>query len=274
MAHLVRPLKPLMPLAAIALIAVTGAAAEASPPHQDLKAGLLADIAFQYAELRDTQRLEGVLDQALSATRAMSFQCFQANPLAKVAISHLLVGQDSQGQPLLAEAIATALRQEATGCSSSATSPTESLANRTREYAEAGHLDLAVELGRGLGDPIVMADLAGQLSEAGQTAQAAELLRQALAQTQPAEVFAQNPSADAPRLLAQTLSYMAYRLQETRLARPLVWIGQRSIVFYVSHAIFIILAAELARAAGLESYGAAALLAIAASLVGGWALAA
>jgi hypothetical protein len=226
MAHPIRPLKPLMPLAAIALIAVTGPAAAArSAETQDVQAGLLTEIAFQYAELRDRERLGDVLDQALSATRAMNWQCFQANPLAKVAISHLLVGQDSQGQPLLAEAIATAQRQETTGCSSSATSPIESLANRTREYAEAGHLDLAVELGRGLGDPIVMADLAGQLAEAGQTARAAELLRQALAQTQPAEVFAQNPSADVPRLLAQTLSYMAERLQEAgqgALTRP-IW---------------------------------------------------
>ncbi|MBD0335880.1 MAG: hypothetical protein ICV62_10360 [Cyanobacteria bacterium Co-bin13] len=226
MAQRVRPLKPFMQLAAIALIAVTGAAAEASPPEtQDLKARLLADIAFQYAELRDTQRLGSVLDQALSSTRAMSFQCFQANPLAKVAISHLLVGQDSQGQPLLAEAIATAQRQEATGCSSSATSPTESLANRAREYAEAGHLDLAVELGRGLGEPIVLADLAGKLSQAGQTERAAELLRQAITQIQSAQPITQVQSADVPRIQAQTLSYMADRLREAgqgELTRPIL----------------------------------------------------
>lgn len=82
------------------------------------------------------------------------------------------------------------------------------------------------------------------------------------------------PSWVVPSVMGMIFfSAMAYRLQGTALARPLVWIGQRSIVFYVSHAVFIVLTAELSRAAGVQTYAAAALMAIAASLGGGWVLA-
>ncbi|SCY83572.1 acyltransferase family protein [Paracoccus tibetensis] len=66
---------------------------------------------------------------------------------------------------------------------------------------------------------------------------------------------------------------IAQRLEGVQIARPLVWIGQRSIVFYVSHAIFILLIARLAEGAGVTSYAATAAAAIALSLTGGWALA-
>ncbi|WP_035985195.1 hypothetical protein [Leptolyngbya sp. KIOST-1] len=174
-----------VPLAAIALGAIVISPAQAQTIETaDVRATLLADIAFEYAALNHTQRWNTVANQALESTQAMVFQCFQANPLAKVAGSYLLIGQERQGQTLLAEAIATAQRQADTGCSSSATSPTESLLNRAREYAEAGHLDLALELGRSLGDPIALADLAGHLAGAGRGRRAAELLDQAIAQAQ------------------------------------------------------------------------------------------
>ncbi|MBD0336543.1 MAG: hypothetical protein ICV62_13725 [Cyanobacteria bacterium Co-bin13] len=165
---------------------------------------MLSDIAFQYAELGDSERLNEVLNQALDSTEAMNSQCFQANRLAKVAGSYLLIGQDAQGKQLLADAIETARRQEATGCSSSATSPTESLANRAREYAEAGHLDLAIELSSGLGDPVTLAEFVGYLAQAGQTERATELLDQAITLAQ---------SIDDQYSKTQILTVMAQRLR-------------------------------------------------------------
>lgn len=69
-------------------------------------------------------------------------------------------------------------------------------------------------------------------------------------------------------------SALAQRLEKLEVFRPLIWIGQRSIVFYVSHAIFIIVVARLAQRAGITSYAFTATASVAVSLVGGWALAA
>jgi hypothetical protein len=168
-------------LAAIVLVAVFGSTGMAiASESQDTKARFLTDIAFQYAELGKSDLAIEVLEQALPSTRAMSSQCYQANPLAKIAGSYLLLGQDAVAKPLLAEAVQTAKAQDATGCSSSATSPTESLSNRAREYAEAGHLDLAIELSSQLGDPITMAEIAGHLEAAGQPERAGKILDQAI----------------------------------------------------------------------------------------------
>ncbi|MBE9159025.1 hypothetical protein IQ265_19610 [Nodosilinea sp. LEGE 06152] len=209
--------KQLAKIAAIAVMATMGLAGEASANNpQDTKARLLADIAFEYAELGNSERLDEVLDQALRSTRAMEFQCFQGNPLARIAGSYLLIGQDEQGKPLLTEAIETAQRQEATGCSGSGTSPTESLGNRAKEYAEDGHLDLAIELGRGLGDPLTLAEVAGHLAEAGQSERATELLNQAITLAQ---------GIDDQYYRTQTLSYMAYQLRtegHTELVPPVL----------------------------------------------------
>lgn len=173
-------LKQFTQLAAITLSAILSSTSVAIAVEQDTKARLLADVAFQYAELGESQRSVEVLDQALRSTKAMTSQCFQANPLAKVAGGYLLVGQDTQGQQLLAEAIQIAKVQEATRCNDSGTSPTESLLNRVREYAEGGHLDLALKLSQGLGDPITLAELAGHLAEVGQSERATEILNQAI----------------------------------------------------------------------------------------------
>ncbi|MBE9113720.1 hypothetical protein IQ273_30565 [Nodosilinea sp. LEGE 07298] len=148
--------------------------------NQDMQARLLADIAFQYADLEQSQRSLDVLDQAQRSVAEMTDICFQANPLTKVAGGYRLVGQNEQGKTLLAKAIQTAQTQEATGCSGSATSPTESLVNRAHEYAEDGHLELAIELSQGLKEPMLMAELAGDLFEAGQPRRARNLLNQAI----------------------------------------------------------------------------------------------
>ncbi len=212
-----KPVAFVIPLAAIALVAVISSPAKAQTVESpDIKAALLADIAFQYAALKDIKRWGTVADQALDATQTMNFKCFQANALAKVAGSYWLIGQESQGQRLLAEAIATAQRQELSGCSGSATSPTESLMNRSREYADAGHLDLAIELSSNLGDPITLAELAGRVFEAGQPRRAAGLIDQAIAL---AETI---PTADY-RILTLVSAAERLRLAEQpELVRPLL----------------------------------------------------
>ena len=152
-------------------------------PAPDLKARLLSDIAFQYAKLGDSQEAVAVSEQALEAAAAMQ-PCFKANSLAKVAGSYLLVGQEAEGKRWVAEAIETARTQAATGCSSSATSPTESLMNRAGEFAEARQFELAIALGSGMGDPLTLSEIAADLLEAGQSQRADKLLKEAIAQAQ------------------------------------------------------------------------------------------
>ncbi|MBW4421649.1 MAG: hypothetical protein KME13_20915 [Myxacorys californica WJT36-NPBG1] len=198
-------LKQFARFSAIALITVLGSTnAGTAIESQDVKARLLADIAFHYAELGESQRSIEVLEQALRSTKAMSSRCFQGNLLAKIGGGYLLVGQETQGKQLLTEALQTAQVQEATRCSGSATSPTESLLNRPKEYAEAGHLDLALELGQRLGVPMPLAELAGYLSAAGQPERATKVLNQAI---EIAEGLTNQPDR------TQMLVVMAERLQ-------------------------------------------------------------
>ncbi|MCY7324242.1 MAG: hypothetical protein LH660_21190, partial [Phormidesmis sp. CAN_BIN36] len=209
-------------LSAIVLVAVfssTGAAIAVE--SQDTKSPFLTDIAFQYAELGESDQAIEVLEQALRSTGAMSSQCYQANPIAKVAGSYFLLGQDALAKQLLAEAVQTAKAQDATGCSSSATSPTESLSNRAREYAEAGHLDLAIELSSQLGDSVTMADIAGHLAAAGQPERAAKLLDQAIALAQGID----DPQSQS----TQILIVMAERLRLAERPALVPLILQRSL---------------------------------------------
>jgi len=209
-------------LSAIVLVAVfssTGVAIAVA--SQDTKARFLTDIAFQYAELGKSDQAIEVLEQALRSTRAMSSQCYQSNPLAKVAGSYFLLGQDALAKQLLAEAVQTAKAQDATGCSSSATSPTESLSNRAREYAEAGHLDLAIELSSQLGDSVTMAEIAGHLEAAGQPEPAAKILDQAIALAQRID----DPQSQS----TQILIVMAERLRLAERPALVPLILQRSL---------------------------------------------
>lgn len=197
-------LKRLMPTALVLMAVFTVAGKAFAAETQDVKARILADIAFQYADLEKSPRSLEVLEQAQRSVAEMTERCFQANPLAKVAGGYRLAGQNEPGERLLAEAIQMAQSQEATGCSGSATSPTESLLNRAREYAEGGHLDLALDIGLGLEDPIVLAELAGYLSETGRPRRARQLLNQAIALTQ---------AIDEPFYETQTRTVMAHKLR-------------------------------------------------------------
>lgn len=66
---------------------------------------------------------------------------------------------------------------------------------------------------------------------------------------------------------------IAQRLETTTISKPLIWIGQRSIIFYVSHAIIIIITSRIFEGLEITSYVFTALVAIVFSLAGGWALA-
>ena len=66
---------------------------------------------------------------------------------------------------------------------------------------------------------------------------------------------------------------ISQRLESSAISRPLVWIGQRSIVFYVSHAIFIIVICKISERAGFTSYAFVAAASAMISLSGGWVLA-
>lgn len=68
-------------------------------------------------------------------------------------------------------------------------------------------------------------------------------------------------------------SAIAQKLEAMGISKPLIWIGQRSIIFYVSHAIFIIVTAKLAKHMGITSYAFTAVVSIVFSLAGGWILA-
>lgn len=68
-------------------------------------------------------------------------------------------------------------------------------------------------------------------------------------------------------------SAIAQKLEALPISKPLIWIGQRSIIFYVSHAIFIIVIAKLAKHMGVTSYVFTAVVSVALSLAGGSILA-
>jgi tetratricopeptide (TPR) repeat protein len=147
----------------------------------DIKAGLLAEIAYQYAQIKETERASKVLVKALESIAAMSNQCFKANPLARVAGSYFLIGEKEKSKQLFASAIQTAQTQTETGCSRSATSPVESLLNRAKEYAAAGHVDWALQISSGrMGEPLTLNEIAAQLFIAGHSQQATQILNQSV----------------------------------------------------------------------------------------------
>ncbi|MEP0998778.1 hypothetical protein NC974_11925 [Leptolyngbya sp. SLC-A1] len=181
-------------------------------PAPDQQARLLSDIAFRYAKLGDSQQATTVSEQALEAVEAMR-PCFKANSLAKVAGSYWLIGQEAEGKRRVTEAIETARAQGATGCSSSGTSPTESLMNRAMELSDEGQFELAIALASGMGDPNALSEIAADLLDVGQSRRADELLKEAIAQAQKIEeAIAQAQQTDGAYYQTQMLNSMAMNL--------------------------------------------------------------
>jgi tetratricopeptide (TPR) repeat protein len=199
-------------------------------PAPDLKARLLSDIAFQYAKLGDSQQAVAISQQALKAAAAMQ-PCFKANSLAKVAGSYLLIGQETESKRWVAEAIETARAQEATGCSSSATSPTESLMNRAGEFADEGQFELAIALASGMGNPLALSDIAIDLLDVGQSRRADELLKEAIAQAQKIDdAIAQAQKIDDAYYLTQTLNVMGMKLVRAGHTEPAKVVLEQALV--------------------------------------------
>lgn len=66
---------------------------------------------------------------------------------------------------------------------------------------------------------------------------------------------------------------ISQKLESSAISRPIIWIGKRSIVFYVSLAIFIIVICKISELAGLNSYAFVGAASAVISLSGGWVLA-
>lgn len=209
--------KHLTPIAAIALLFGLSAGKAIASPSTELKARLLSEIGFEYAALGSDRALE-VFDQAQQSIDAMTNRCYQANPVLRVGGGHWLLERPegdtvpgAQSDRLLNEAIEIAQAQEKTGCSSSATSPTESLANRAREIAKAGHLDLAIEVSTKLRDPISLSEFSTALAKEGETERADEVLNQAIEFAQQFEI----PGVtDAAQWRTMILVFMGEQLLE------------------------------------------------------------
>ena len=101
--------------------------------------------------------------------------CFEANVWLKIGVGYRAAGQPKQGDKFLARAAETAAARTLENCASSATQPSTSLLNRTIEYAEAGHRDLALHIADRVdawADPLTMALISTEYSEAVQQQQA------------------------------------------------------------------------------------------------------
>ncbi|MBD1909365.1 MULTISPECIES: hypothetical protein [unclassified Leptolyngbya] len=170
-------------LAALPVLGILTVKQAVALPAPDQQARLLSDIAFQYAKLGNSQQAVAISQQALGAAEAMQ-PCFKAIPLARVAGSYWLAGQEAEGRRWVTEALESARTQAASGCSGSGTSPTESLMYRAGEFADEGQFDLAIALGSGMGDPLALSEIAADLLDAGQSQRADGLLKEAIANAQ------------------------------------------------------------------------------------------
>ena len=79
------------------ILAVTALIATVCPGGQVLavetysgKATILANIAVQYTVVGKSSQAVKVLDQALPLTKAITDECFKANPIARVAGGYLV----------------------------------------------------------------------------------------------------------------------------------------------------------------------------------------
>lgn len=66
---------------------------------------------------------------------------------------------------------------------------------------------------------------------------------------------------------------ISQKLESSAISRPIIWIGKRSIVFYVSLALFIIVICKISELSGLNSYAFVGAASAVISLSGGWVLA-
>ena len=172
-------------LAAIALVCI-GSPVQAQSVDRDL-AAQLADIAFGYAQVQQLEKAIALLEQAETYEGG---DCFEAITWLKIGVAYQAVGDQAAGEAFLTQAAESATEKTAGDCYSSATSPTESFLNRAAEYAEAGHLDLALQLTTrvdSIFEPLTLAKIAAAYAEVGQRQKAEQVLAESIAD-QPALV--------------------------------------------------------------------------------------
>ena len=145
------------------------------------RASLLAEVAFEYARAERPEKAVSLLEQA---EVQMGEGCYQANALLKIGVGYLKAGRSVKGEQFLTQAVEKAHERTSENCHSGATSPEESLLNRAVEYAEADHLDLALQIAERVDSwlqPVAMAEIAAYYNAAGQRRQAKQVLTQAIA---------------------------------------------------------------------------------------------
>lgn len=142
------------------------------------QAGQLADLAFGYAIAEQPEKAISLLDQAATYEGG---GCYEANVWLKVGAGYRAAGQVEKGEAFLTQAYKTAIERDndVENCFTSGTTPSESLLNRSREYVESGHLDLALHIAEGSDNyfsPMTMVEIAGNFYEAGQPRKAKQII--------------------------------------------------------------------------------------------------
>ncbi len=142
------------------------------------QAGQLADLAFGYAIAEQSEKAISLLEQAETYEGS---SCYEANVWLKIGAGYRAAGQVEKGEAFLTQAYKTANERDndVENCFTSGTTPGESLLNRSREYLESDHLDLALHIAEGSHNyfsPMTMIEIAGDFYEAGQQRKAKQII--------------------------------------------------------------------------------------------------
>lgn len=196
----------------LALIAAFGAGASLaqsalaqleSPPAENRsgpqsvdshQASALADLAFGYALAQEPTTALSLLERAEAYEGG---DCKEANTWLKIGVGYRAAGQLEKGEAFLAQASETMTLREQENCAGSATSPSESVANRIIEYAEAGHLDVALHAAQSVEvwfHPLIAAQVAQEFYEAGRQKEARQIMTRSLQAITETAVQEANPT--------------------------------------------------------------------------------
>lgn len=171
------------PLAQSALAQLENPPAENQSVPQSVdshQASALADLAFGYAIAQQPTTALSLLE---SAEAYEGGDCKEANTWLKIGVGYRAAGQLEKGEAFLAQANETMTLREQENCAGSATSPSESVSNRIIEYAEAGHVDVALHAAQNLEfwfHPFIAAQVAQASYEAGRQKEARQIMTRSI----------------------------------------------------------------------------------------------
>lgn len=126
------------------------------------RARQLADIAFGYGLANHPDKAIPLLEEAETYA---GDDCYGANVWLKIGAGYQMIQQLDKAESFLIQAVEIAQERTKENCALSATSPDESLLNRATDYAQAGHLDLALNIASRIDNvfqPITIARIAGE----------------------------------------------------------------------------------------------------------------